>query len=192
MYQCILAFPAEVPQVPFDTRRFRNAFGRFPTGVVIVTAVTPDGARIGMTVSSFNSVSLDPPLVLFSVHRQAHTFPIWQRIGSYAINILSEEQETLSNQFARAKGEKWDGVMPLTGATGVPIMPNACAVLECQAHARHDGGDHEIFVGRVMEIHDHSVNRGRPLVFFEGRYRQLAGATTAHNPPEDAVLLHGW
>jgi flavin reductase (DIM6/NTAB) family NADH-FMN oxidoreductase RutF len=178
--------------VPFDIRRFRNALGRFPTGVVIVTAVTPDGARIGMTVSSFNSVSLDPPLVLFSVHRQALAFAHWQKIGSYAINILNEEQEPLSSRFARAKGEKWDGVMPLTGVTGVPIMPNACAVFECRAHARHDGGDHEIFVGRVMEIHDHSVNRGRPLVFFEGRYRRLASATTAHNAPEDAVLLHGW
>ena len=82
--------------------------------------------------------------------------------------------------------------MPLTGVTGVPIMPNACAVFECRAHARHDGGDHEIFVGRVIEIHDHSVTRGRPLVFFEGRYRQLASAVTAHTPPEDAVLLHGW
>src|SRR5437016_5192052 len=159
--------------VPFDTRRFRNALGRFPTGVVVVTAVAPDGTRVGMTVSSFNSVSLDPPLVLFSVHRQALTFPVWRKIGAYAINILNEGQETLSNQFARAKGEKWDGVMPLTGVTGVPMVPNACAVFECRAHARHDGGDHEIFVGQVMEIHDHSVNRGRPLVFFEGRYRQL-------------------
>jgi flavin reductase (DIM6/NTAB) family NADH-FMN oxidoreductase RutF len=184
--------PAEVAHVPFDARRFRNALGRFPTGVVIVTAVAPDGARIGMTVSSFNSVSLDPPLVLFSVHRQALTFPIWQKIGSFAINILNEEQETLSNQFAHAKGEKWDGVMPLAGVTGVPIMPNACAVFECKAHARHDGGDHEIFVGRVLEIHEHPVNRGRPLVFFEGRYRQLASVATAHTPPEDAVLLHGW
>ena len=187
-----IGISAEVFHVPFDTRRFRNALGRFPTGVVVVTAVAPDGARIGMTMSSFNSVSLDPPLVLFSVHRQALTFPIWQKIDSYAINILNEEQEILSNQFAHAKGEKWDGVMPLTGVTGVPIMPNACAVFECRAHARHDGGDHEIVVGRVIEIHDHSVTRGRPLVFFEGRYRQLASAVTAHNPPEDAVLLHGW
>ena len=176
----------------FDTRRFRNALGRFPTGVVIVTAVAPDGARIGMTVSSFNSVSLDPPLVLFSVHRQALAFRVWQKIGRYAINILNEEQETLSNQFARAKGEKWDGVMPLSGATGVPIMPNACAVFECQAHARHDGGDHEIFVGRVLEIHESPVSRGRPLVFFEGSYRQLASVATGHKLPEDAVLPHGW
>ncbi|MEN3380049.1 MAG: hypothetical protein V7608_93 [Hyphomicrobiales bacterium] len=156
--------------MPFDARGLRNALGRFPTGVVIVTAFAPDGARIGMTVSSFNAVSLDPPLVLFSVHRQALTFPVWQQVDCYAINILNEEQEVLSNQFAQAKGEKWDGVMPLAGVTGVPIMPNACAVFECRAHARHDGGDHEIFVGRVIEVHDHAVSRGRPLVFFEGRY----------------------
>jgi len=178
--------------MPIDADRFRHALGQFPTGVVIATAVTGEGARVGMTMSSFNSVSLDPPLVLFSIHRQAATFALWQGVTRYAINILNEEQEALSNQFARARGDKWDAVSPLTGTTGVPILPNACAVFECEAHARHDGGDHEIFVGRVVEFHVHSVHRGRPLVFFEGRYRQLAGAATAHTLPDEAVLLHGW
>jgi len=175
-----------------DSRRFRNALGQFPTGVVVATARTAAGDLIGMTMSSFNSVSLDPPLILFSVHRQAASFPAWLAVERYAINILNEEQERLSNQFARTQGDKWDGITPLTGDTGVPMLANAAVVLECEAYARHDGGDHDIFVGRVVALHEHGVHRGRPLVFFEGRYRQLADAAAAHTPPSEAELLHGW
>jgi flavin reductase (DIM6/NTAB) family NADH-FMN oxidoreductase RutF len=178
--------------MPFDTSGFRRALGQFPTGVVVATAKTPADVRLGMTMSSFNSVSLDPPLVLFSVHRRAATFPLWQTIDRYAINILGEEQEAWSNQFARAQADKWDGVTPVIGASGIPRLPNASVVFECEAHARYDGGDHEILVGRVTEMHEHAVNRGRPLVFFDGRYRQLASAATAHALPEEAALLHGW
>jgi len=175
-----------------DSRRFRNALGRFPTGVVVATARTAAGELVGMTMSSFNSVSLDPPLILFSVHREAHSFAVWQRIERYAINMLNEEQEQVSNQFARRGANKWDGIMPLTGETGVPMLPNAAVALECRAHARFDGGDHEIFVGRVTAMHEHAVNRSRPLVFYEGRYRQLASAATAHTPPGEVELMHGW
>jgi flavin reductase (DIM6/NTAB) family NADH-FMN oxidoreductase RutF len=175
-----------------DSRRFRNALGQFPTGVVVATARTATGQLIGMTMSSFNSVSLDPPLILFSVSRQAASFAGWQAMDRYAINVLNEEQEQVSNQFARASGNKWDGITPLTGDTGVPMLPNAAVVFECEAHARYDGGDHEIFIGRVTAMHEHGLNRGRPLVFFEGRYRQLASAAHAHRPPEEAVLLYGW
>jgi flavin reductase (DIM6/NTAB) family NADH-FMN oxidoreductase RutF len=175
-----------------DSRHFRNALAQFPTGVVVVTARSADGERIGMTMSSFNSVSLDPPLVLFSVHCKALTFQVWQEVDHYAINILNEEQERISNQFARAKGDKWEDITPLVGKTGVPMIPNAAVVLECAAHARYAGGDHEIFVGEVLAVHEHPVTRGRPLVFFEGRYRQLSGKASAHAPPEEAVLLHGW
>jgi flavin reductase (DIM6/NTAB) family NADH-FMN oxidoreductase RutF len=175
-----------------NSRRFRDAFGQFPTGVVVATARTAAGQLIGMTMSSFNSVSLDPPLILFSVLRRARGFAVWQTVERYAINVLNEEQEQVSNQFARATGDKWDGISPLTGETGVPMLPNAAVVFECQAHARFDGGDHEIFVGRVTALHDHTVNRGRPLVFFEGCYRQLASAAHPHAPPHEAVLLYGW
>ena len=84
------------------------------------------------------------------------------------------------------------GLTALTGETGVPMLPNAAVVFECQSHSRFDGGDHEIFVGRVAAMHEHAINRGRPLVFFEGCYRQLASAADAHTPPHEAVLLHGW
>jgi flavin reductase (DIM6/NTAB) family NADH-FMN oxidoreductase RutF len=81
---------------------------------------------------------------------------------------------------------------PLTGVTGVPVLPNALVTFECESHARFDGGDHEIFVGRVVALRDSLVKRGRPLVFFDGRYRQLAGVGDAHTPPSEAVYLHGW
>jgi flavin reductase (DIM6/NTAB) family NADH-FMN oxidoreductase RutF len=178
--------------LPLDIRRFRDALGQFPTGVVIVTAMSKIGERLGMTVSSFNSVSLDPPLLLFSVHRQAISFATWQQVPRYAVSVLNEEQGELSNRFARAKGEKWTGLSPLAGKTGVPLLPNAAVVFECEAYARHDGGDHQIFVGRVLELHENLMARGRPLVFFDGRYRQLASAATAHTPPVEAAFLHGW
>src|ERR1700722_55981 len=127
-----------------DSRKFRDALGQFPTGVVVATARTQAGELIGMTMSSFNSVSLDPPLILFSVHRKTLSFEAWQSISRYAINVLNEDQEEVSNQFARAGGNKWQDMPVLTAAGGVPMLPNAAVVFECVSHARHDGGDNEI------------------------------------------------
>ena len=174
-----------------DDRRFRDALGQFATGVAVITTMTAEGERLGMTVSSFNSLSLDPPLVLFSLHRRAHSFAAWQQVSRYAINVLNEGQEELSNRFARAKGEKWIGVSPLSGKTGVPLLPNAVVAFECESYGRHDGGDHEIFVGRVVEMHENLAKRGRPLVFFGGRYRQLVDGS-AHALPSEADFMHGW
>jgi flavin reductase (DIM6/NTAB) family NADH-FMN oxidoreductase RutF len=174
-----------------DTRRFRDALGQFPTGVTIITTVTAGGDRLGMTISSFNSLSLDPPLVLFSIWRAANSFAAWQQAERYAINVLSESQEELSNKFARAKGEKWIGQTVLKSKTGSPLLPNALIVFECEAYDRHDGGDHEIFIGRVVELHENHARRGQPLVFFGGQYRRL-GAVEADAPPDIVNLLHGW
>jgi flavin reductase (DIM6/NTAB) family NADH-FMN oxidoreductase RutF len=173
-----------------DSRRFRDALGQFATGVTIVTTITPSGERLGMTISSFNSLSLDPPLVLFSIVRSAHSFAAWQEAPRYAINVLSEDQEELSNRFARARGEKWIGQSVLSSKTGVPLLPNAVAAFECEAFSRHDGGDHEIFVGRVVEVHENMAKRGQPLIFFGGQYRRLS-EREAHGVP-DASFLQGW
>lgn len=159
---------------------------------MIVTAVTRDGERIGMTMSSFNSVSLEPPLVLFSVHKQALSFVHWNEISHYAINVLCEDQEDLSNNFARAKGDKWKGVNPIIGETGAPILPGALVTFECKAHCRYDGGDHDIFIGNIVNIFEGRIVTGRPLLFYAGRYRQLASVETAHTPPADTAELHGW
>jgi flavin reductase (DIM6/NTAB) family NADH-FMN oxidoreductase RutF len=177
--------------VSLDSRRFRDALGQFPTGVTIVTTVTAAGERLGMTISSFNSLSLDPPLVLFSIVKQAHSFAAWQQAERYAVNVLSENQEELSNRFARTKGEKWVGQTVLDGKTGVPLLPNAVIAFECEAYARHDGGDHEIFIGRVVEMHENRAKRGQPLVFCGGQYRRL-GAVEATAPADIISFLHGW
>ena len=177
--------------VPLDDRRLRNALGQFPTGVTIITTVAAGGERLGMTDSSFSSLSLDPPLILFSIHRRSHSFSAWQQVKHYAVNILNEAQEELSNRFATAKGEKWAGLATRAGKTGVPLLPNAVVTFECEPYGRHDGGDHEIFIGRVVEVHENMAKRGRPLVFSGGRYRQLVTGA-AHAPPSDANFLYGW
>ncbi len=175
----------------FDDRRFRDALGAFPTGVAIVSGVTPDGERLGMTVSSFNSVSVAPPLVLFSVARRANSFTAWTELPRYAINILSAQQEELSNRFARPRSDKWADLMVLDGEAGVPILPNALATFECEPYARYDGGDHEIFVGRVIALRTTPHKQDLPLIFFGGRYRRLD--TGFHDiPPRDASIFEGW
>jgi flavin reductase (DIM6/NTAB) family NADH-FMN oxidoreductase RutF len=177
--------------VSFDERRFRDALGAFPTGVAIITGVTADGERLGMTVSSFNFVSIAPPLVLFSLARRSHSFAGWTKLQRYAVNILSQEQEQLSNRFARARSDKWSGMIVLDGETGVPLLPNALAVFECEAYARYDGGDHEILIGHVLALRTSPHKQEQPLIFFGGRYRRLdTGFRDA--PPHDASIFEGW
>jgi flavin reductase (DIM6/NTAB) family NADH-FMN oxidoreductase RutF len=182
---------AEERAVSFDQRRFRDALGAFPTGVAIITGLTAEGERVGMTVSSFNSVSLDPPLVLFSVGRRANSFAAWCAMPRYAVNILSQQQEELSNRFARSGPDKWAGVLCQDGATGLPVLPNALAVFECEAHARFDGGDHEIFVGRVVALRTSVHRQDLPLLFFGGRYRRL-DTRFADELPRDISIFEGW
>lgn len=175
----------------FDERRFRDALGAFPTGVAVVTGISRAGERLGMTVSSFNSVSTAPPLVLFSVARRAHSFPAWMEIERYAINILAQSQETVSNRFARPLGDKWSDMVVINGETDVPLLPNALASFECEAHARFDGGDHVIFVGHVIALRTTPHKQAQPLIFYGGRYRRLdAGFQDA--PPRDAHIFEGW
>jgi flavin reductase (DIM6/NTAB) family NADH-FMN oxidoreductase RutF len=175
--------------VTFDNRRFRDALSQFPTGVAIITALV-DGEKLGMTVSSFNSLSLDPPLVLFSIYRKALSFSAWQQAKNFGVSILNVEQEELSNRFARSKGDKWSGVETTPGTAGTPILPDAVVTFECEAFDRYDGGDHEIFVGRVIALHEAPAHRGQSLVFFGGQYRSLR-EHGAHNVPKDSHL-QGW
>ncbi len=174
-----------------EERRFRDALSSFATGVAVVTGLTEAGERLGMTVNSFNSVSLTPPLVLFSVARRARSFAAWTRMSRYAVNILSQQQEELSNRFARPLADKWSGLLVLDGRMGVPLLPNALAAFECEHHARYDGGDHEIFVGRVLALRLSVHKAEPPLIFFGGRYRRLDdGLPDA--PPADASIFAGW
>lgn len=155
-----------------DQRRLRNALGEFATGVVVVTARDTAGEPVGMTMNSFSAVSLDPPLVLFSIGRSAHSLPAFRDSTHVAINVLAADQEKLSNQFARPLTDKWAGVATTPGLGGAPLLNGALAQFECTQHALLDGGDHIIFVMRVERF---SVRPGGadPLLFLRGRYRRV-------------------
>ena len=155
----------------FDQRSFRDALGHFPTGVVVVTAPNPAGDPVAMTVSSFNAVSLDPPLVLFSVGRQALSLETLLGAEHFGISVLRGDQSELSGRFARARDEKWAGIEPLIGETGCPLVGPCLATFECVPHAVHDGGDHLIIVGRVLRFN--KAPGGDPLVFFRGGYHAI-------------------
>jgi flavin reductase (DIM6/NTAB) family NADH-FMN oxidoreductase RutF len=175
----------------FTPGEFRKALGHFPTGVAVVTARAPDGLLLGTTVSSFNSVSLEPPLVLFSLARAALGFPAWQTAAAWGISVLDETQDGLSTRFAQARGAKWSGFEPIAGATGVPLIPGALAWFECEQYAHHDGGDHVIFVGRVVALGRPAGAARHPLVFFAGRYHQIEPPRRGASE-DDERLLHGW
>lgn len=167
------AADAACADAAFDARAFRQALGHFATGVAIVTARTATGEAVGMTMSSFNSVSLDPPLVLFSVARSAYSLEAMRAAKGFCVNVLGRHQEALSNRFSRALEDKWQDVAHRSGVHDVPLLEGAIAHFECEPYARHDGGDHEIFLARVLRFSTPCAQE--PLVFYRGRYHALSG-----------------
>lgn len=155
-----------------DARAFRDTLGRVPTGVSVITTRGPDGVLDGVTVGSFGSLSLDPPLVLWSLDRTANCFPAFKACSHFAVNILAEDQTDLSNIFASKQERPW-GELEHSPApeTGAPLFPGCCAYLECAAEASQPGGDHDIFIGRVIRLEQAAA--GRPLLHFGGAYRRL-------------------
>lgn len=152
-------------------RRFRSTLAMFATGVAVITAPREEGAPVGITVASFNSVSLDPPLILFSVDRRCQSLGDLCATPRYAVNVLAEAQQDFSNRFARANSGKWDGIDAGPHDASHVLLPDALATFECEPYAQHDGGDHVIFIGRV--VRHQSRQDGRPLIFFGGKYRAL-------------------
>lgn len=163
-----------IPEARFDPREFRAALGRFATGVAVVTAQTADGSRIGMTITSFNSVSLDPPLVLFSIGRGNFSLAGLESADHYSVNILGQDQQEVSARFAKAGSDKWSGVHVREHPTLPFTLEESLATFQCAPFARYDGGDHVIFVGRVLEYA--CRDSGHPLIFFGGKYAALADA----------------
>jgi 3-hydroxy-9,10-secoandrosta-1,3,5(10)-triene-9,17-dione monooxygenase reductase component len=149
-------------------RAFRNALGSFATGVTVVTTTAADGSKVGLTANSFNSVALDPPMVLGSLSKNSRALPIFAAAEYFAIHILSADQETLSTLFARAGADKFAGLTLDTGGLGnVPLLQNCSARFQCRTAFQYEGGDHVIFVGKV-ERFDHTVRA--PLLFHGGQY----------------------
>ena len=156
-----------------DTRAFRSALGCFPTGVAVITATT-DTHPIGITVNSFTSVSLDPPLVLWCLDKRSDRYRVFTKAKGYTISVLGTEHESVSSRLARQGEHRLDGVELLATELGPPALADSLAVFECEAEAVHEGGDHAILVGRVLRFHRHDA--GAPLVFFKGKYGALAEA----------------
>lgn len=157
-------------QNSFDTRRLRDALGDFATGVTVVTARGSDGQPIGVTVNSFASVSLEPPLVLWSLGLQSPSRAVFESCSHYAINVLAADQVELSNRFSQPQIDRFGGIALKLGVGGTPILPGCCAWFECRNEIRHPGGDHLIFVGHVENFHR---EERPPLIFHGGNYRQL-------------------
>ena len=154
-----------------DTAALRRALGCFVTGVTIATARGADGRPHGFTANSFTSVSLDPPLVLVCVGHQTEGLEVYRQCPHFAINVLGDSQQVISNRFATERPDRFAGVCWREGSHGLPILEGCIAYLECAAWRRLEAGDHMILIGRVLGCEDSTE---RPLAFWRGSYRSLA------------------
>ncbi len=169
----------------FDSKGFRHTLGTFTTGVTIITTRSAQGEPIGITANSFNSVSLDPPLVLWSLAKTARSLDAFTGSEYWAVHILAANQEDLSNRFARSGDNKFEGVPVEVGLGDVPLLSNCTSRLQCKTVHCYEGGDHLIFVGHVLDFHR---SEHPPLVFAAGRYAvatkksdNVAAASSAHS-----------
>lgn len=163
---------AEGPPTPLS---LRAALGRFATGVTIITCRTASGQRVGLTANSFASLSLEPPLVLWSLRRVSPSLAAFEAASHFAVNVLAETQVDLSRRFALPQagansGDKFDEGHWTEGLGGAPVLAGCAAVFECERVAAHDGGDHRLFIGRALRLADLAV---APLVFQGGHYHML-------------------
>jgi len=160
----------------FDARDLRNALGTFATGVAIITACDADGRLVGLTGNSFSSVSLEPPLVLWSLSRAAPSLPAFRAATHFGVNVLGSEHREISARFARPQRDKFDGVPYRLGEFGVPLIEGAAAHFECRIVDRYYGGDHEIFLGHVER---YAYERKPTLLFCHGAYHRAHPLTDA-------------
>jgi flavin reductase (DIM6/NTAB) family NADH-FMN oxidoreductase RutF len=155
----------------FDTTDLRRAFGRFGTGVTIVSSLDAQGSPVGVTANSFSSVSLDPPIVLWSLRRASPSLAAFDASGRFVINVLTLQQVELSRRFASPVADKFTGVSHSPGLCGLPVLQDCAAVFECRTEQRLEVGDHILFLGRV-EAYGHRV--GPTLLYCQGQYAQSA------------------
>src|SRR5215470_14199289 len=152
---------------PIDPRDFRNALGSYATGVTIITAAAADGKPYGLTCNSFASVSLNPPLVLWSLVVYSSSLTVFQNASHFTVNVLGASQQALANKFAKSADDKFTGVDWTPGLGNAPILAEGVANFQCRSVNRYYGGDHVIFLGAVEA---YSYNRREPLLFAQGGY----------------------
>ncbi len=161
--------PVALPDQP-TPQVLRAALGRFATGVTIITCRDAAGAPVGLTANSFASLSLDPPLVLWSLRKASGSLAAFEAAPHFAINVLAETQVDLSRRFASSVADKFAEGVWADGLGGAPVLAGCTAVFECATATRHDAGDHVLFIGRVLRLADLSV---APLLFQGGHYRMM-------------------
>lgn len=164
-------------------RDLRDALGCYPTGVTIITAPDQQGGVVGVTANSFAAVSLDPPLVLWSLDVSAYSLDAFTEAGCFAINVLAQSQLEMSQHFATRQRDKFAGIEYVTGAGGVALFEGCAARFQCRTVATHDGGDHRIFVGEVVGFD--SLPNVEPLVFTHGTYAEVVGHRDIPEPVEE-------
>ena len=157
--------------MPVSNEEFRSALGRFVSGVTVVTTLDKENQPVGITVSAFSSVSLEPPLVLACIEKRASVHDYLSEGTHFAVNILAEDQEQLSRRFSSKDQDRFNGTGYREGATGAPLLEGALAYIECRVVHAFPGGDHTIVVGEVESV---SVADHRPLAYYRGGYTQLA------------------
>ncbi|WP_045835496.1 flavin reductase family protein [Hyphomicrobium sp. 99] len=156
---------------PDDPLDLRKALACFATGITIITGTTEEGARFGLTASSFQPVSLTPPLVLYSVRKGAASVDLVKGSGSFCVNVLRHEHVELAKRFAAPIADRFEGLEWYRGSLGCPVLPDAIATFECRLWTTYDGGDHEIVVGEVAKMR--RAPEGNPLVFFRGEFHPI-------------------
>lgn len=161
--------PVVAQSAPFEARALRSALGSFVTGVTVVTAHDRFGKPYGLTANSFNTVSLDPPLILWSQSRKASSYHVFRESEVFAISILAEHQIDVSNNFASRKEDKFEGVSVDRAFCGLPVIADSSAWLYCRMVSCVDGGDHTIYIGEILKF---AYNGRPPLIFGGGQYLQ--------------------
>jgi len=155
--------------MPVDDAQFKHALSHFASGVTIVTT-EHEGTDYGLTVASFASLSLNPPLVLVCINKSSSSHDPIVKSQKFGVSILGSDQEAISGRFAARGGDKFAGLDVRRGSTGVPLVGNALATLECRVHEQVVGGDHSIFIGEVV---DTQTREGAPLLYFRAAYREM-------------------
>ncbi len=151
----------------FDSAEYRRALGCFATGVAVVTALDSAGEKIGITVNSFNSVSLNPPLVLWSIGEESLSYTAFVEAQYFAVNVLATHQREVCERFASSGENKFQNLECDEGIERIPLLPEYSAVFECRTEHCYDGGDHKIIVGRVLSFEDRKTD---PLIFYRGHF----------------------
>jgi 3-hydroxy-9,10-secoandrosta-1,3,5(10)-triene-9,17-dione monooxygenase reductase component len=156
-----------------EPSHFREALGHYASGITVITSLV-DGEPVGFTCQSFYSVSMSPPLVSFSVKSTSGSYPKIRQAGRFAVNILSEEQVGISNQFAQRGTDKWRGIGRQDSPLGNPLITGSLHWLDCEIYAEHAAGDHLIVIGEVKALDVQQVAATQPLLYFKGQYRNIA------------------